>query len=479
MRLLVVTPELANYSGSSTVAQTCWALPKALRGLGHEVTVVSPRYGFIDPSVRGLARRLRKLEVTLGEGHAYGFELYDARTAGGIDLLFLGQSALFSPCQSVPTEGGEDEDAIRFAAFSRAVLELVKSDHYDVVHCFGWPTGLLPLYVRESELRVPTVFTLQDASRHGCFDARLLAPLGVPDGYFGIDGIEFFGQLSFLKAGIMFADRVTTCSAAYARDIVQPGGAGGLEGALEKRGAHLVGVPPGVDSSVWNPATDPHLETRFDAMDRLGKRRCKAALQRELGLPVRDDVVLFGFTGAFADASGADRLARVMIRLLRNDVQIVLAGDSAGTEEALTTVLLEHQRRWPDRLQVRSSASVELVHRVLAGCDCLVVPRCDPGSPLPMRAQRYGALPLGPRKATFVDAVVDADAKLESGNGFTYLGDSDEEMLSAMQRATEAFSRRRAFERLRLAAMRADHSWDRSAYHYDRLVRALAAKPDA
>ncbi len=473
MRLLFVTPELTPYSGTSPLGDACWALPKALRARGHEVTILSPLYGFIDPAARGLARRLRKVSAQLGEERV-AFEVYDARTAAGIDVVFLGHEELFRSCRSLPT-GDDPQDGVRYGAFCRAAVEVARAADkpFDVVHCHEWQAALVPVFARAEGVELGTVLTVHDVRAQGLFPRELVARLGLPADYFGIDGLEFYGKTCLLKGGVLFADRVTTVSPSYAREITREG-AGGLEGVFRKRDKELVGITGGVDVAVWNPATDAYLEARFDPMDLGGKRRNKAGLQRDLGLPQRDDVPLLGVLGPLHPSSGLDAIARIIGRVMRNDLQVAIIPDAAPSDESLVTVLEEHSRRWPDRLVVRADGNEALAHRALAGSDLVLVPpQQAPGGSLQMRAHRYGALPIGHAHGAVADTVVDCDAKLSTGTGFLFTSAEDEAMLAAIQRATAAFAMRSAFEKLRARAMRIDHSWERSAYLYERLYESL------
>jgi len=477
MRYLFVTPEVSPYSapeggGSTPTGDACAALAKALKGRGHEVVVLSPLYGFVDAAGRGLARRLRKVEVEL-DGEKTPFQVYDGRTAAGIDLLFLGHEELFAHVREVPKDSRDLGDGRRFGAFCKGAIQVLQNDEkgFDVVHCHGWQTALVPVLVDLLELEVGTVQTVYDVAQQGLFDREILGQLGLPDRLWDIEGLEFHGQVSFLKGGVLEADRVTTVSPTYAKEITQDGA--GLEGVFAQRGSELTGIAFGVDVAVWNPTTDAYLEARYDPMDRAGKRRCKVALQSALELPVRDDVALIAVIGELRARSGLDALARVVSRLMRNDVQIAVLGEGEG-DKKLVEVLQEHAKRWPDRLAVRDDLDVAEVHRALGGADCVLVPPNQaPGGNLQLRAHRYGALPIGLRADGVADTVVDCDPELTTGNGFLFDEASDEALLGALQRAIGGFSRRAGFEKARERALRADHGWERSAYLYERLYSAI------
>lgn len=474
MRLLFVTPELTPYTDPSPTGDMCAALPKALRSRGHEVTILSPLYGFIDAEARGLARRLRKVEVELGSGPT-SFTVYDSRSAAGVELLFLGHDELLANREAVPLEDGPLEDGVLFGAFCKAAIEVMKADEagFDRVCCFDWQTALIPLLVKRAELDVPSVLTVSDVRRQGRFDREVLERLALPDELFSIDALEFHGKVCFLKGGVAHADRVTTVSPSYASEIVQY--ADGLEGVFRERGKDFTGIAGGVDVAVWNPATDAHLHVRFDPMDLSGKRRCKAALQREVGFPVTDDVPLIVVLGPLDTTSGLDVLGRIVSRLLRNDVQLLVVGEGRAADPALVCILEERAKKWPDRLQIYAEADNSMVHRALSAADEVFVPPSqEPGGSTQLRAHRYGALPIGLRAGALGDTVVDCDAKLTTGTGFLFDEASDDVVLATLQRGIGAFARRPEFERVRARAMRADQGWDRAAYLYERLYESTA-----
>src|SRR5690606_29512973 len=194
-------------SGGSPVGDACWALPKALKGRGHDVTILAPLYGYIDPASRSLARRLRKVTVSLGDEKC-AFQVYDARTPAGIEVMFLGHETLFRPCTSVP-DGSDPEDGVRFAAFCKAAIEVARADEkgFDAIHCHEWPAALVPVLAKLEQLELKTVLTVHDARNQGLFGRELLAKVGLPSVLFSIDGLEFFGKTCLLKGGVLEADR--------------------------------------------------------------------------------------------------------------------------------------------------------------------------------------------------------------------------------------------------------------------------------
>ncbi|MDQ3037666.1 MAG: glycogen synthase [Myxococcota bacterium] len=478
MDILVVTAEIAPYSRSTSAAETCSALPKALRGLGHKVTVLSPLWASIDPGARHLARRLLKIEVEV-EGQKRAMPLFEGRSAGGVELAFLAEETLF-PRNAAPADEGP-ETAARWGAFARGTIELIKKRETrpEVVHCVGWQTAILPALMQSDPAlaSIPTVLTIHDVASKGLYEKSALPVFGLDPSWWRIDGVEFYGKLSTLKTGVQTASRIATPSPSYAREITQS--AGGLEGALAARKDTLVGVLDGVDTSVWNSATDPWLEARFDAMDvagagTYGKQRCKSAMQKEIGLPVRSDVPLISTLGIVSEASGEGMLADIGAKLLRNDVQLVVIAEP-GSDPAIVSRFVQLAARWSDRIAVRHDADQGMVHRVIGASDLVLVPSPhDPSGARAMQAHRYGALPIARRAGGIADAVVDCDAKLVSGTGFLWDEASGEAMLGAMQRAISAFAQAPQFRAMQHRVMTIDHSWDRSARLYDRLYRSAA-----
>jgi starch synthase len=483
MDVVLVSPEVAPYSHATSSAEPVAALAKALRGLGHKVTIVSPLWATIDPSARHLGRRLTKIEVAMPEGPV-ALALYEGRTAGGVDLVFLASEAHFAP----GTVASDDSDhaGVRWALFLRGVMEVLRrrESRPDVVHVHEWQTAPLALMLREDKelASIPTVLSVSAIDTAGRFDKGALAAFGLSPRLFSIDGVEFFGKFSALKAGLVAAGRIVAPGPSFLRAFLESGGGGGLEGVLRTREGALSGIVPGVDAALYNPATDPHLVTRFDAMDvggagTFGKMRCKAAFQQELSLPVRDDVPLAVVITKSGPRSGLDRLAEVLPTLARNDAQIaVIVEDEGSTASAR---IAEHAARFPDRVALRSGGDTALVHRSLGAADLVIVPDLeDPRASRQLEAHRYGAVPIGRRIGLFADTVVDCDAQLRSGDGFAFDEPTADALVAAVQRAFAGFTQRAAFRNVQVRAISADHGWERPARLFERIYRQAAPKPE-
>jgi len=484
MDITFVTTELAPFVKVGGLADVSAALPKALRGFGHAVTVVMPRFPALEAQGLLLARRLTPLRFTLGD-RSFEATVFDGRLASQVDLVVVDVPGLFDR-EGVYGERGEDyrDNALRLGALSRAAAELVRQRvavgrPVDVVHCNDWPTALVPTYLSALAAETPalaavkSVLTIHNVVHQGIFPKEAMAELGLAPELFHIDGIEFYGGLNVLKQGIASADVVTTVSPTYAREIQTPGMGAKLEGVLRARGESLLGIVNGVDYAVWNPATDPAIAARYDAEDFSNKARCKGALQKELGLPIDGQAPLFVVVGRMVDQKGTDIATAALPKLLRGtDAQVVFAGDG---EPGLVAAVEAVVAKAAGRAAFVRAASETVVHRMFAGADFAIVPsRYEPCGLVQMYAQRYGALPVAHATGGLVDTIVDADAKLETGTGFLFDAPSHDALLGAAERAVAARTLPR-FAALVRRAMRLDRGWDRPARRYEQVYRGLAA----
>ena len=442
-------------------------MAKVLRRADHSVDLVSPLYGHVDAAKLALARRLTKLELELG-GRAWSCELYTGRNPDGVGLTFIGNEEVLLSADSLTGEG-EQLDASRVGVFAAAATELIRqtATEYDVVHAHGWAAGAVIARLRSALPEMPTVLTVYDASKQGRFDLGDAEWLGL-----GAEARDAEG-INVLRAGLLNADRVTTPSPNYAHRLQRLENEDPLSDVFRELGPKLAGVRHGIDPALWNPATDGHLPARFDPFDMDGKDKCKAELQRDVTLPVRSDVPLFGAIGS-VDDDGMALLAKIGPDLLRNDVQLVVQLEGDGE---LVAIFEELWDQWSDRIQIRTGNDEAFRHILIAASDFIVVPGSEvPLDNIQMRAQRYGALPIVRRDSGLADEVVDSEASLKTGSGILYDELTARALLSAMQRGAAAFANAKAFRAMQSRVMRIDHSWERTTRLYERTYRdAIAA----
>lgn len=498
MNILHVASEVAPLSKTGGLGDVLGALPRALvKHPGVRPTVVSARYGFIDPSRHALARRLRRLTVPLADAR-FEVEVFEGRLQDAPVPLYLIEHPLFGGRTGIygDPETGEDypDNPLRFALLSQAALCLADefSLHPEVVHAHDWQAGLA-LYLarrrqRNGQRGPATVMTIHNLSFLGLFPLAEAAQLGIAPEDTGHEGVEFYGQGSLLKAGLISADRITTVSPRYAREIQTAEFGCGLDGLLRQLSGRLSGILNGADYDRWNPATDPHLPAHYGrelgadpagfAEAMAGKAQCKAELQRELGLLVRPHAPLCATISRLTDQKGIDLLLSALEAedLWRGDMQYVILGSGErGYEERLRLL----QRRHPGRMAVRIGYDEPLSHRTEAGADIYIMPsRFEPCGLNQIYSLRYGTIPVVRAIGGLDDSVVDFDAHSQSGTGFKFVAYEPGALIHTWRRALLAYEGQpEQWRALQRRAMRMDLSWGASSRAYLSVYQqALAAR---
>jgi len=471
MDILMACSGVAPITQSGDSADAVAALAKTLGRLEHQVTIAMPRYPQVDEAGLMLARRLTALKVPVGD-EVLEATLYDSRLGSGVELLFIDLPGTFDDATPPAANGGcAPEDGRRFGLFCRALAAFVAKraetgSPLDVVHAHDWPTALLAFLLRGGDVR--TVLTVHDATDQGRFPKEAVDAIGLSWDDFHPDGLEFYGQLNLLKAGLLGADVVTTVSPSYAAELAQPAGGHGLDGVFRQRSDDLHAIVSGIDYAYWSPATDPHLAARYDAEDVANKGRCKAALLLELDLPLEPDRPLLVALGPVSEQQGSDILAEALWDIVRTDARVVIAGEG---DAQLTAKLEQVAANLPGEVTFLGAASEPLTHRLIAAADGVMVPaRSAPCGLVQQHAQRYGALPIAHAVGGLSDTIVDADAHGETGTGFLYDGPTPAALSGAVSRAVAAM-RVPTWAALRRRAMRLDLSWDRPARRYAKLYQ--------
>jgi starch synthase len=473
MEILFVASEVAPWSKTGGLGDVAGALPRALAARGHAVSVVTPRYGSIDPRAHRLERLHRTLDV-----HGEATTLW---TSGGpAKVYFVEHERYFGSRRGLYSDGHDYADnAERFAHLCRTALALPAALGLRprIVHVNDWQTGLVPFLLRHEHSRDPalagarTVVTIHNLAYQGIFSKHVVPALGLPWDVFRYEAMEFHDQLSFLKAGLVFGDALTTVSPTYAREIATPENGAGLDALLRHRARDLHGILNGIDVAEWDPATDRHLPARFSASDLSGKATCKASLQRELGLPERRDVPLVAMIGRIADQKGLDLVVAALADLLGRDLQLALLGSGRRDWEE---TFRRAARERPDRMAVRIGFDEGLAHRMEAGADLFLMPsQFEPCGLNQMYSLRYGTVPVVRAVGGLEDTVEDFDG-WSRGTGFKFREYSPQAMMLAVRRALEAFRDHRSWRAMMLRGMAQDWSWDRSAQAYESLYRSLA-----
>jgi starch synthase len=478
LRVLSVASEVYPLVKTGGLADVAGALPAALKGCGVEMRTLMPGY----PDV---VKAMSSVEVLLQLQNFHGGP---ARLLGGmhdgLDLLVLDAPHLFArPGNPYLAPDGKDwpDNALRFAALSRMAANIglgaMPAFVPDIVHAHDWQAALAPAFVHfHRGSRPGTVMTVHNLAYQGVFSHEMLETIGLPPDSFSIRGVEYYGQISFLKGGLQFADRITTVSPTYALEIQTDEGGMGLGGLLRERSAALSGILNGIDVSVWNPAGDPHIAATYSA-DALERRAAnKVALQQQFGLPQRPDVLLLGVISRLSPQKGLDLLLSSLDTILSEGMQLALLGSGDRELEARFAAAAKAH---PDRIGVVIGYDEPLAHVIQAGCDALVVPsRFEPCGLTQLCALRYGAIPIVARVGGLEDTIVDVDDAARAGlvpTGFKFGPVTADHLARALRRARALFEDRPAWRRLQRNGMTTDVSWTSRANRYSELYRDIVA----
>ena len=488
MKLLHVAAEIFPLVKTGGLGDVVAALPAALAHAGADVRLLLPGL----PAIVGAQRAPRRVceigplfgaaRVALDVGRLDG----SPHEAYVVDAPYLYRRE-GTPYQDAA--GAEWADNLqRFALLGWVAAHLAAGELDpgwlpDVVHAHDWHTAPACAFMAaHPATAVPAVFTVHNLAFQGLFPLADFALLGLPARFMSMQALEFHGQLSFMKAGLMFADRITTVSPGYAREITTPEFGCGLDGVLRARAGRLSGILNGVDAAVWNPATDTALAAHYDSAALGGKLRCKAALQHELGLDVEPATPLFGVVSRLTAQKGLDLLLGALPALLGSGAQLVVQGRG---EPALQAAFGEAQRAHPGRVALRAVYDEALAHRVIAGSDAVVVPsRFEPCGLTQLYGLAYGSLPVVRRVGGLADTVVDAGASAlreDRATGFVFDAATPAALAQALARAAALYRRPDAWQRVMRRAMAADFSWRGSAAAYlalyDETIAARRAAP--
>ena len=477
MKVVHLSSEVAPFSKTGGLADVAGALPDALARLGADVTVISPYY----PSVCCAAKTEVKASVSV---RGASVSVRRLPGPGLVRHLFLDEPAAFNrPC--LYGEQGKDypDNAERFSLFCRAALETVSKLGLapDVIHCHDWQTSLVPLYLTESYAGAPlsrtkTVLTIHNLGYQGNFPKEKFRLLGLPERLFSPAGVEYYNQVSFLKAGLLFANRLTTVSPTYAREILTPELGFGFDGILKSREPDLSGILNGIDTACWNPAADPALARPFSAENPSGKEAGKRALLTELGLS-GGDAPLFSAVTRLAGQKGIDLITGRIPALVRAGARVAVLGTGEPEHErALAALAGKH----PSRVSARICFSEELAHRIYAGADFFLMPsRYEPCGLGQMLALRYGTLPIASRTGGLADTVIDMSENPGAGNGFLFERGDEPGFGAALERALALYAHPERLALVRGRGMRADFSWDARAGEYLALYRATSSRTES
>jgi starch synthase len=474
MKILFVSSEGLPYSKTGGLADVVEALPKALRDLGHEVVVLLPRYHgnkvgsiLVSSVTIALAGELRFPAIAEGA------------SADGVRYFFVDDPAFFDRPQLYGDDRGDYPDnAERFSEFARVAVEFMKRVWLpDVVHCHDWQTALVPLllrtqYASDPAVRsLPVVFTIHNLAYQGVFPHASLGQIGLPEELFTPAVLEFYGNVNFLKGGLVFADYLTTVSRRYAEEIQTAEYGCGLEGVIASRSDRLVGILNGVDYSAWSPETDKLIPQNFSLHQLDGKRICKKNLLDLFGLPEENlDRPVIGIVSRFVGQKGFDLIAEVADALMQENLTLAVLGTGQPEYQRLFLQLAE---KYPNRVGVRIGYDNSLAHLIEAGADMFLMPsRYEPCGLNQIYSLKYGTIPIVRATGGLDDTVQAFDPHTKKGTGFKFEKYSGEALLECVRSALRTYGEPESWHVLQSNGMNKDFSWKGSAAAYVTLYDA-------
>ena len=473
MRILFVASEGLPFSKTGGLADVVEALPKALVARGHEVAVVLPRYRGTKTSTIVMP----SLTIPLGLRLRFP-AVADGTLLNGVRYFFVDDPAYFDRDGIYGTSTGDFSDnAERFSEFSRAAIEVAK--HIwpaDVIHCHDWQTALVPVLLRTSYSDdpvlkdIPVVFTIHNMGYQGQFSRDAMERAGIPAITFIPSRLEFYGDVNFLKGGIVYSDYVTTVSRRYAQEIQTKEYGYGLDGVARGRGDRLVGILNGVDYSAWNPAKDTFLPAKYSPKDLSGKLLCKQDLLKTFDLPDIPGRPVVGIVSRFADQKGFDLIAEVAPEIMREDMALVVLGTGDKKYEKLFQTLAI---AYPDRVGAKIAYDNAIAHKVEAGSDMFLMPsRYEPCGLNQIYSLKYGTVPIVRATGGLDDTIELFDLEHGTGTGFKFWDYTGGALLYTIRQALHHFADERIWKRIQLNGMEKDFSWKTPAAEYVKLYGA-------
>lgn len=473
MKVLFASSEAYPFAMSGGLADVAGALPKALRRRLIGCRIVMPLYSSIPEELKAKMSFICSITVSVAWRRQY-CGIFEAHMDGVI-YYFIDNQYYFK------RDGlyGQYDDGERYAFFSRAVLDIIPHIGFtpDIIHCNDWQTALVPVYLNamyrgsEPYRNIKTVFTIHNIQYQGKYGRELNGDVvGLPAECEGL--IEYDGCVNFMKGAIQCADKVTTVSPTYSREILDPYYSHGLDNILKEFTYKLTGIVNGIDCEVYNPETDNLIYKNYSVDDMNGKAYNKKMLQRELGLPEKAESPVIGMVTRLVKHKGIDLVKCVFEDLLKADVQFVILGSG---EWEFETFFHDMASKYPDKVGLKLGFNPQLAHKIYAGADIFLMPsKSEPCGLAQMVALRYGTVPIVRKTGGLNDTI--SDSGDGAGNGFTFSNYNAHEMLEAVWRALAGYSDKEGWEILRRRGMQCDNSWGVSAGAYIRLYREIVGK---
>jgi starch synthase len=476
MKVLMVASEMVPYAKTGGLADVVGSLPLALQKADMEIKSILPYYSMVEQAGVDVTAELIGIPVEIGNEKFTG-NILRKKGADGGEVYFVQQHQFFAREGLYGTPQGDYPDNLkRFIFFSKIVLRFCELMDFapDIVHCHDWQAGLIPVYIKTLAKNIPVfqktaiIFTIHNIAYQGLFEANQFALTELPNSVFSVDGLEYWGKMNWLKAGINFSDYINTVSLKYSQEIQTPEFGYGMDGILRNRRHRLTGIINGVDYAVWNPETDKLIAANYSIQDLKGKKKCKADLLASFNLPqTAVDHPVLGIISRLAAQKGFDLLAEIIEHLMERNLTLILLGTG---EQKYHDLFLALARRFPEKIGVKVAFDNHLAHKIEAGSDIFLMPsRYEPCGLNQIYSLKYGTIPVVHATGGLDDTVQAYDLINGKGNGFKFYNYTAGAFLSAIDQALEIYNRPEEWRKIMINSMQADFSWEKSALSYKAL----------
>lgn len=477
MKILYVTAECWPFVKTGGLGDVSYALPKALKKEGADVRVIMPKYSTIPTYLKDKFKPIAEFSVKVGWRNQYcGIETMEL---DGVTFYFIDNEFYFKRSDE-PSIYGHGDDPERFAFFSNAVLSSMEKLNFypDVMNLNDWHTGMIPLLLKEDYghlkkyKNIKTVYTIHNLQYQGLFNKDMIRNVfDISYDYFNNGDIEFYGKVNFMKAGIVFAHKVTTVSKTYVEEIQTPFYGEGLDGLLKSKSYKLEGILNGIDYDLNNPATDKAIFEKFDVSCIHKKLQNKIKLQEILGLEVNPNIPLVGIVSRLTSQKGLDLINYMMPEIMRENLQMVVLGTG---EHQYQSMFNYYNSNFSNKLSARITFDSAFAQQIYAACDIFLMPSLyEPCGIGQMLAMRYGSIPIVRETGGLKDTVTPYNQYTGEGNGFSFTNYNAHEMFFTLQKAITLYQDKSIWNNLIINAMNTDNSWKKSAQDYMRIFNGL------
>ncbi|MDY0094128.1 MAG: glycogen synthase GlgA [Candidatus Vecturithrix sp.] len=491
MKILFASSEVVPFAKTGGLADVSGSLPVALKQFGHDVRVITPKYKATDAKTFHLAPVVESMDVPISN-RMETCSILEGSLGDAVPVYFIKNDNYYHRDHLYgDSQGDYPDNAERFIYFSRSILEACKAMNFapDILHCNDWQTGLAPVYLRKVYQNEPifaqtaSIYTVHNLGYQGLFWHYDMHLTGLGWDLFTPNGLEYYGKINLMKGGLLWADLISTVSQKYSEEIQTKEYGHGLEGVLQFRSADLSGIVNGVDYSIWNPETDPHLVQNYSVKNLSGKLACKKDLLKEFGLPVNESWPVLAMISRLDDQKGFDLVAEIIDTLMnmRQNLYFLVLGTGHERYHKLFSHIAE---KYPKKAGVRLEFNAKLAHKIEAGADMFLMPsRYEPCGLNQIYSLKYGTVPIVRATGGLNDTVKvfqpRANKGAGQGTGIKFNAYKAENLLSAIKNGLHAYKDKNSWKALMIRGMQEDFSWSASAKEYEKLYKKAYEKVHA